>query len=376
MRIGILFTGDYSWAGGLYYSLNIIKLLQDISLSHKLTVVVITNRSTPGEFIKELNLKNVEIVDLDNKSLFYRLYCKVIGTITNLNFRFITDINSLNLSILYPLISYDKSHKKLKCKLFYWIYDFQHKFLPELFTKIEIEKRDQTFLQISENADNIVVSSFDSRNHFERFYPTSKASIKVFNFVSLIEQNNTVAKPEPNIPEDYFIVCNQFWQHKNHMAVLKALDLLLSQNKKIHIVFTGKYDDERNRKYVSELQDFISGHDLISSVTLTGFISREMQTRLIQNAKAVIQPSFFEGWSTVNEDARALGKFLILSDIPVNREQVKDNVLFFEPSDFITLAEHVKTINQQPKLNIQTDYQLNIKKAKEDLIKLFIGQSN
>ena len=29
MRIGIIFTGDYSWAGGLYYSLNIIKLFSN-----------------------------------------------------------------------------------------------------------------------------------------------------------------------------------------------------------------------------------------------------------------------------------------------------------------------------------------------------------
>ena len=43
MRIGIILTGDYSWAGGVYYSLNIIKLLHSISLNKKLTIVVIVN---------------------------------------------------------------------------------------------------------------------------------------------------------------------------------------------------------------------------------------------------------------------------------------------------------------------------------------------
>jgi len=34
-----------------------------------------------------------------------------------------------------------------------------------------------------------------------------------------------------------------------------------------------------------------------------------------------VQPSLFEGWSTVVEDARALGKPIVLSDIPVHLEQ-------------------------------------------------------
>ena len=43
--------------------------------------------------------------------------------------------------------------------------------------------------------------------------------------------------------------------------------------------------------------------------------------QLMRRSLAVIQPSLFEGWSTVVEDARALGKRIAISDIPVHLEQ-------------------------------------------------------
>jgi len=48
-------------------------------------------------------------------------------------------------------------------------------------------------------------------------------------------------------------------------------------------------------------------------------------------AALIIQPSFFEGWSTSIEDCKALGRPLLCSNIPVHREQVPDALGFFDP---------------------------------------------
>ncbi len=366
MRIGIILTGDYSWAGGVYYSLNIIKLLHAISLTKKIKVIVIVNSTTPNELINNLPKENIELSYLDKSSVFYKLYHKIKGD------RFVADINSLKLDVIYPLISYNTLHNKLNCKPFYWLYDFQHKFLPDLFFAEEIKTRDQLFEDISLNTSDIVFSSHDSKGHFEKFFPTSKANKHVYNFVSLIENE---AKLETNkvlnIPSDYFIVCNQFWPHKNHLTVLRALDLLIQDKKKVHVVFTGRHNDERNKKYVDELKVFISEKKLENYITLTGFISRGDQINLIKNAKAVIQPSFFEGWSTVVEDAKALNKFLLVSDIAVNREQIKNNVLFFMPEDHQQLSSYLGKLSEEEMKNGHSDYEKNIESSKHELIKLF-----
>jgi hypothetical protein len=50
----------------------------------------------------------------------------------------------------------------------------------------------------------------------------------------------------------------------------------------------------------------------------------------MRHSLAVIQPSLFEGWSTVVEDARCLGKKIILSDLLVQVEQNPQGSEFFE----------------------------------------------
>ena len=60
---------------------------------------------------------------------------------------------------------------------------------------------------------------------------------------------------------------------------------------------------------------------------------------MLRRAVAVIQPSQFEGWSALVEDARALGKRMYVSDIPVHREQRPPNAIFFQLGDAEQLAE-------------------------------------
>lgn len=372
MRIGILLTGDYGWAGGLYYSLNIIRLLQAEAENRPLSIVVIVNSSTPRELIREIENRHTTVADLDQKSWIYRAWCKVAGKLLGTNTRFIKDINGLRLDVLYPLINYEPAHEKLNCRRYYWIYDFQHKFLPELFTAEEISRRDATFRDIAEKAKHIVLSSYDAEVHFQNFYPQSKATVHVYRFVSLMD-SGLQPSLRTTVPSDYFMVCNQFWPHKNHLVVLKAIALLVQRGKSVHVVFTGKYDDQRNQHYVQELRAFIREHRLDALVTLTGFISREEQTTLMANARAIIQPSFFEGWSTVIEDAKALRKFLVVSDIAINREQVADSVLFFSPASEQELADHMQNLNGQEVHQRAISYDADIRRSQETLTKILLN---
>jgi glycosyltransferase involved in cell wall biosynthesis len=53
---------------------------------------------------------------------------------------------------------------------------------------------------------------------------------------------------------------------------------------------------------------------------------------------ALINPSFFEGWSTTVEEAKSMGTPLILSSIAVHREQVEGDAIFFDPKSPEELA--------------------------------------
>jgi glycosyltransferase involved in cell wall biosynthesis len=71
---------------------------------------------------------------------------------------------------------------------------------------------------------------------------------------------------------------------------------------------------------------------------------------------AVINPSLIEGWSTTVEEAKSLGVPLILSDIPVHREQTQE-AMFFDPRSARSLAETMLLATLSFNLQVRTELQ-------------------
>jgi len=108
---------------------------------------------------------------------------------------------------------------------------------------------------------------------------------------------------------------------------------------------------------------------LEDNLNILGFIDREDQLILMRESIAVIQPSRFEGWSTVVEDAKALGKHLIVSNIKVHLEQLSDNCSFFDPLKENELGNHIQNLLKTPKKDFPLeDYKTNIEKFGRDFL--------
>lgn len=229
-----------------------------------------------------------------------------------------------------------------------WIPDLQHCFLPELFTATEIETRNVMFRKLSE-AGLIVFSSEASRREFRERYPDAAAKLEVWSFCSIPEselfaKDPSIVVSEYQLPERFFVVANQFWKHKDHAVVVEALALLKAEGISIPVVFTGALRDYRGTGHVDHFLQSVQRGGIHESVFLLGFLEREEQLHLMRSALAVIQPSRFEGWSTVVEDCKAIGQRLILSDLAVHQEQEPPESLFFPVGEPARLAEKIKEI--------------------------------
>lgn len=110
-------------------------------------------------------------------------------------------------------------------------------------------------------------------------------------------------------------------------------------------------------------------YKLEKEILFLGFIDRKDQLVLMKNAQAVIQPSLFEGWNTVVEDAKALNQTLIVSNITVHKEQLENNAYYFAPDDYNELALKMVEVINNPnhKLSYDLDYSENIKKFAQNL---------
>ena len=59
----------------------------------------------------------------------------------------------------------------------------------------------------------------------------------------------------------------------------------------------------------------------------------------MKHAKAVLQPSMFEGWNTTIEDAKSQQLHIIASGIAVHKEQLGDRGYYFDPENEYELAQ-------------------------------------
>jgi len=59
---------------------------------------------------------------------------------------------------------------------------------------------------------------------------------------------------------------------------------------------------------------------------------------MMHHSIAVLQPSFFEGWSTTVEESKSMRKQIILSSIDVHLEQAPERGVYFSPDSPDELA--------------------------------------
>lgn len=227
-----------------------------------------------------------------------------------------------------------------------WLPDFQHRHLAHLFSASAWWRRDVGFRLQTSARRVIMLSSFDAQRDCETFYPASIGKTMVVRFAVDLDPGAHAGRHAEitgryGLPDRYFYLPNQFWTHKNHGVVVRALALIASRGELAGlppVVLTGRSDDPRNPGHFAKLMAEASAAGLAGHFRHLGLVPYDDVFGLNASAEAVINPSLFEGWSTTVEEAKALGTPMILSAIGVHREQAPD-ACFFRPDGAEQLAE-------------------------------------
>lgn len=367
------YNSYYTSTAIIIYQTNIIKTLNLLPDDVKPHLFIWHNHQSPLQEIKAINYPYITFINI--KSFGFRLnklastICDKIGLSKLILFN--TQYDSV-----YP--AYQDSFLNGIKRRIYWKADFQENYYPQYFIQEEMNWVKGFFEHLKQDANSpLVLSSNDAWNDYKKFYPEVTNPVLLFRFVSHVPQNLQLNKLDSikqkfSINKPYFIVCNQYWPHKNHIVILKTLHLL-KQNGTLNFqfVFTGKTSSIRGNNYFKELQDYMVDNNLQTDVVITDFVEREEQLILMKKAIAIVQPTTFEGWSTVIEDGKALNQFVVASDIAVNVEQIEKNVSFFNPHNATQLAEIIQQLAANHPAIAPTNYQLNIQSSIEDLKLIF-----
>jgi len=374
-RLGLVFNNDEQWIGGTYYTLNLINALSNLVEENQPEIVVFSNIIDFSKLKTETEYKYLAFENLSNskESRLLKLYNKIWYKIFKR--KLIRKVYKGKLDALFILQRSEYLENFPVEKRYYWIPDFQDKHYPEFFTEEGLIQKDSKSKWIHQNTQNLILSSNAVKKDWDTFYPNYHGKTTVIHFAVTHPDYNNLEIDElmekHDLKESYFFSPNQFWAHKNHIVVIKAVQQLKEQGIKVLVAFSGKENDNRNPGYTESLKEFVVNNNLQEEIRFLGFLDRKEQLKLMKHSIAIIQPSLFEGWSTVIEDAMLMNQTIIASNLDVNIEQLGDQGFYFDPNDPKDLSSVLLKVK-----NTDTKFDYNYKERVKAFANNFINLVN
>jgi glycosyltransferase involved in cell wall biosynthesis len=347
LRVAVLALGGPEWTAGRVYVCNLLRALELLPDEERVPFCLVLPPSSRASDLSELGADHVRV-----RRFAFRTTDSPINKLRGAK-RSLTGrkwphslegvMSQTKSGVIFPALA--SLGREFPVPWVGWIPDFQHKRLPQFFSEEDLRNRDQQFQKIVDDARQVVVSSEDARRDLVRWFPAGSKTVSVLSFVSVsskewYEENPAQVAAQFGLPAKFLIFPSQFWIHKNHRVLFEAIRILRDMGfSDICLVSTGHTHDSRHPLYFAILKKHLEKLNLNGHVRILGLLPRQVQIQLLRRAVAVIQPSLFEGWSSLVEDARTLGKRIYVSDIPVHREQHPDEAVFFDPDRPEELAE-------------------------------------
>ena len=255
-------------------------------------------------------------------------------------------IQEYNLDIVFPYMRFDT----LSIPTIGYLYDCQHRHLPEFFNEDIIKARDTYFQDMINHYKKIIVNAQTVKDDLIKFFNARAEQIFVLPYTPKIDlrfyKDYSSKIKKYKLPARYFMMSNQFWVHKDHPTALRAFAEYLKTDSDMEFIFTGAMEDSRRPNYINELKQLVTDLGLENKIRFLGLIPKEEQLQIMKGAVAVIQTTLFEGGPGGGSvyDAAALGIPAIVSDIETNKGIKYERAHFFKAGDEYDLCKKMKDV--------------------------------
>jgi glycosyltransferase involved in cell wall biosynthesis len=226
------------------------------------------------------------------------------------------------------------------------IYDLNHRYnkqFPEVSANGVYEKREKNYIEICKWSKGLLVDSNVGKEQVVESYEADPEKIYVLPYIPPKYIYNTNL-PEGfdfryRLPAKYIFYPAQFWEHKNHKNLLKALSMLRKRYPDLSLVFVGA----KKNGYESTLT-LVQNLGLSKAVLFLGYIPDEDMPELFRRARGMVMPTFFGPTNIPPLEAIALGCPVGVSNVSAMPEQLGDAALYFDPSSVNEIAETVEKL--------------------------------
>ena len=224
------------------------------------------------------------------------------------------------------------------------LHDLQHLHFPENFTPSDIEARNHLYGLSATLADAIIVSSDFVRNDLVNQMKVPPAKVYTVPVTwdpmvieGLKEFSVQDAASRYKLPPQYAIYPAQFWPHKNHARLVRALRIVRDARPSadLKLVFTGY----RGHSGWPKVQAAIQAQGLDADVICLDHVPVNHLAALYKGAIYCVMPSTFEASSYPVIEAQVLGVPAMCSNVTSLPELMRDGAgLLFDPLDSEDIA--------------------------------------
>jgi len=169
----------------------------------------------------------------------------------------------------------------------------------------------------------VTISEF-SKNEIIKYYKvkTKKISIIPNAWQHIIQKSCQSLNSENLGSDNYFFAMSSVAKNKNFKWILE----IAKKNSEQKFKIAGNFNPTRFGVDI----DFSK----LKNVEFLGYVNDEQAKSLMQNTRAFLFPSFYEGFGLPPLEALALGTRIIVSNIPVLREVYGDSAHYIDPYDY------------------------------------------
>lgn len=344
LRVAFRVEGPAGWMGGVNYLLNICRVLR----THvpKIEPVLFVPPGAGAGLARQYVAANGKPpVEMSERSSGAK-YLSILGFNDRRDMRCFAEHG---IDLVFESAGYYGPDPTIP--ILAWLPDFQHQRLPHLFPRKQWWSREVRYRRVLSTRHHVMLSSMSAEADMKRYYGDAKGTVHVVPFAVQLDREASWEEGEGvriarDLPERFLFMPNQFWSHKNHRLVVEALGSL--GEKAPVVAASGHPDLVRSPTLIAELQARAAALGVANKFRVLGQLPYPELLALNARADRVINPSLFEGWSTIVEESRALGTLLLLSDIDVHREQAPPETIFFDPVSATSCADAMLTAMAQP----------------------------
>lgn len=232
------------------------------------------------------------------------------------------------------------------------VHDLMHRYetrFPEVGEKKEFARREYHYKNTCKWAKGILVDSTLGRQQAVESYQIKPERCHVLPYIA----NRNIESIQPSrdfdekyrLPEKYLFYPAQFWAHKNHENLLKALAECKKNIPNIQLVLVGS-----PKNYYEAVVKLVTDLHLQSNVHFMGLIDEIDIPEFYRRARALVMPTFFGPTNIPPLEAFALDCPVAISGIYGMKEQLGDAALYFDPLSVSDMASRITLIWEDDQL--------------------------